>query len=310
MMAYMNKKITFGKLTRNWGIVFVGNFAGSLAIVYLVHLSGHWGTYNYMVGGRALLIALGKVQIPFLQAIARGVLCNMLVCLAVWLCFSCRNVGDKVLAIIFPIAAFVALGFEHCVANMFFIPAGLVLKNIPAATAAASAAIGKPVSVAGLTWGTLFTRNLIPVTIGNIVGGAVIIALVYWFLYLRTGAIARVRKLISKAPGRVGPDESVSTALKIMKERNQSCALVGTDKDMRGIISEADIAEKVLATNLDPGAVSVKEIMTSPAISIEVNTPIYRIYKTMVDNGVKHLVVTEKNVQIGYISLNDILRKQ
>ncbi|UCF99459.1 MAG: formate/nitrite transporter family protein [Spirochaetaceae bacterium] len=309
MMAYMNKKITFGKLARNWAIVFVGNFAGSLAIVYLVHLSGHWGTHNYMVGGRALLIALGKVQIPFLQAFARGILCNMLVCLAVWLCFSCRNVADKVLAIIFPIAAFVALGFEHCVANMFFIPAGLVLKNITAVTAAASTAIGKPVSVADLTWGAFFFRNLLPVTIGNIIGGAVIIALVYWFLYLRSGAIQRVRKLISKVPSWVEPDDSVSHALRTMKEKKQSCVLVGADGEAIGILSEADVASKVSVANLDPDSVPVKEIMTTPAISVEVNTPIYRIYKTMVDNGVKHLIVTEKNVQIGYISLNDILRK-
>ena len=310
IMAYMNKKITFGKLARNWAIVFVGNFAGSLAIVYLVHLSGHWGMHSYMVGGRALLIALGKIQIPFLQAVARGILCNMLVCLAVWLCFSCRNVADKVLAIIFPIAAFVALGFEHCVANMFFVPAGLVLKNITEATAAASTAMGKSVSVADLTWGAFFIRNLLPVTIGNVIGGAAIIALVYWFLYLRTGAIARARKLISKVPSRVQPDESVSNAVRIMKERNQSCVLVGTDEEAIGIVSEADIASKVLAANLDPDSLSVQEIMTTPVISVEVNTPIYRIYKTMVDNGVKHLIVTEKNLQIGYISLNDILRKQ
>jgi CBS domain-containing protein len=95
-----------------------------------------------------------------------------------------------------------------------------------------------------------------------------------------------------------------------MKERNQSCVLVGTDEEAIGIVSEADIASKVLAANLDPDSLSVQEIMTTPVISVEVNTPIYRIYKTMVDNGVKHLIVTEKNLQIGYISLNDILRKQ
>jgi formate/nitrite transporter FocA (FNT family) len=95
---------------------------------------------------------------------------------------------------------------------MFFVPAGLVLKNITAATAAASTVVGKSVSVADLTWGAFFIRNLIPVTVGNVISGAVIIALVYWFLYLRTGAIERARKLISKVPGRVQPDESVSNA--------------------------------------------------------------------------------------------------
>lgn len=309
MMAYMNRKITFGKLARNWVIVFAGNFLGSLAIVILVYFSGHWGMHNYAVGGKALLIALGKVQIPFGEALVRGILCNILVCLAVWLCFSCRNVADKVLAIIFPIAAFVALGFEHCVANMFFIPAGLILKYMPEVVEAASTAIGRSVSVDNLTWGTLFTKNLIPVTLGNIIGGAVIIALIYWFLYLRSGAVERVRKLFTKDPGRVAPDESVSKAAEIMNEKNQSCVLVEVDRETIGMVCEADIEDKVLSKNLDPNKLSVKEIMSTPLVSVEVSTPIYRVYKTMVDNSTKHLAVTDKKSPIGYISLKDVLRK-
>ena len=309
IMAYMNRKITLGKLARNWAIVFVGNFVGSLAIVYLVALSGHWAMHNFMVGGKALTIALGKVQMPFFEALVRGVLCNMLVCLAVWLCFSCRNVADKVLAIIFPIAAFVALGFEHCVANMYFIPAGLVLKNVPEVVAAASDAVGKSLSLSDLTWGTLFVKNLIPVTVGNIIGGALIIALVYWFLYLRSGAIQRVRRLISKDPVSVTPDESVAHAISKMKERNQSCAFIYSGKEVKAIIGEADIAKQVLSQNHDPKKVTVKEVMNASPITVEANTPIYRIYNTMVDNGVKYLVVTEDKTPIGYISLKDILRK-
>jgi formate/nitrite transporter len=308
-MAYMNKKITLAKLARNWAIVFVGNFAGSLAIVYLVYLSGHWGIHNYMVGGKALMIALGKVRIPFVEAIARGVLCNMLVCLAVWLCFSCRNVADKVLAIIFPIAGFVALGFEHCVANMYFIPAGLLLKKMPGVLAAASDAIGNSVSVSDLTWGSFFIKNLVPVTVGNIIGGALIIALVYWFIYLRTGAVQRVRRMISRDPAKVSPEDSVAHAVKLMKEKKQSCVLVETDGEITGIAGGAEMDREVRSRNLGPESVKVKEVMSTPPVSIEVNTPIYRVYKTMVDSGMKYIIITEKQSPIGYISLKDLLKK-
>lgn len=308
-MAYMSKRLTLRKLARNWGIVLVGNFAGSLAIVYLVSLSGHWQTHDYMVGAKALLIAVGKVQIPFLEAFVRGILCNMLVCLAVWLCFSCRNVADKVLAILFPIAAFVALGFEHCVANMFFIPAGLLLRHIPEVVAQASAAIGKPLSVGDLTWTSMFWRNLLPVTVGNVVGGALIVALVYWFLYLRSGAVQRVRALISMDPARVPPDETVSNTLKIMTRRDQSCVLIEDETGLIGIVNQADLEHDVRSGNLDPDQTKVSDMPYSPPISVSVNTPFNRVYKAMVDNGAKFLMVTENESLIGFISLKDILRK-
>lgn len=308
IMAFMNRKLTFRKLARNWGLVFIGNFAGSLAIVYLVQLSGHWGIHDYMVGGKALLIALGKVGIPFLGAFVRGVLCNMLVCLAVWLCFSCRNVGDKVLAVIFPITAFVALGFEHCVANMYFIPAGLLLKNIPQAAAAATSLSGAEPALGSLTWSTFFLRNLLPVTLGNIFGGAVIIALAYWFIYSRSGAIDRVRKLVITNTARVLADEPASRALDIMKENNQSCVIVGEGVEVIGMVDESDIESKVLSQNLDPHSLSVKEIMKTKSISVEVNTPIYTVYRTMVDYGLKAIVITDKGLPLGHVSLKDLLR--
>jgi formate/nitrite transporter len=124
VMAFVSRKITLGQLLRNWSIVFVGNLIGSLMIVFLIFLSGQWTTGDPAVGVKALMVANGKVNLTFMQAVSRGILCNILVCLAVYLCFSGRSVTDKILAIIFPITAFVALGFEHSIANMYFIPAG------------------------------------------------------------------------------------------------------------------------------------------------------------------------------------------
>jgi len=136
------------------------------------------------IGLNALSIANAKVQLGFGQAIALGILCNALVCLAVWLTFSARSTTDKILAIIPPISAFVAAGFEHSIANMYFIPMGLLIKSTAGPEFWAS--IGTtPADYPMLTWGNFFVRNLLPVTIGNIIGGALLVGAVYWFIYLR-----------------------------------------------------------------------------------------------------------------------------
>jgi formate/nitrite transporter len=177
VLACVSGKITPAQLLRNWVIVFVGNFAGALSMVLMIALSGHWmGSPG--LADKVVAIANAKVNLSFTQALMLGVLCNILVCLAVWLCFSGRSVTDKILAIIFPITAFVALGFEHSVANMYFIPAGLVLKTDPAVVEAAA-------NLSRLTAAGFIQYNLIPVTIGNIIGGGFFVGAVYWFVYLR-----------------------------------------------------------------------------------------------------------------------------
>jgi len=123
---------------------------------------------------------MGKVNLGFVQAIALGILCNALVCLAIWLTYSARSVTDKILAILFPISAFVAASFEHSVANMYFIPYALFIKMFNPAFAAST-----KVDVTTLTWASFFIKNLLPVTIGNIIGGSGLVALMYWFIYLR-----------------------------------------------------------------------------------------------------------------------------
>ncbi len=180
VMAWANGKVSTRALLRNWVIVYAGNFVGSIGTALLVYLSKQYTFGGGAIGATALGIADGKVHLGFLQAIALGILCNTLVCLAVWLTFSARSTVDKIAAIIFPITAFVAAGFEHSVANMYFIPVGLFIKAFDPAFVAET---GKNLN--GLTWSNFLINNLLPVTIGNIIGGSVLVATVYWAIFLR-----------------------------------------------------------------------------------------------------------------------------
>ena len=180
VMAWASGKVSTASLLRNWMIVFFGNFVGSILTVILVFASQQYLFANGAIGQTALGIANSKVQLGFIQAIALGVLCNMLVCLAIWLTLSARSTIDKIAAIIFPISAFVAAGFEHSIANMYFIPMGLLIKNFDPAFAAAA-----QIDLNSLTWVTFLVDNLLPVTIGNIIGGSVGVAAVYWSIFLR-----------------------------------------------------------------------------------------------------------------------------
>lgn len=184
VMAWASGKVTTAKLLRNWVIVYIGNFIGSVITALLVLAARQYMAGGGAIGLNALSIANAKVQLGFGQAIALGILCNALVCLAVWLTFSARSTTDKILAIIPPISAFVAAGFEHSIANMYFIPMGLLIKSTAGPEFWAS--IGTtPADYPMLTWGNFFVRNLLPVTIGNIIGGALLVGAVYWFIYLR-----------------------------------------------------------------------------------------------------------------------------
>ena len=184
VMAWASRKVSTGKLLRNWVIVYVGNFAGAILTAYGLFLSGQYAFGQGAVGLQALTIANAKVSLTFTQAVVLGVFCNALVCLAVWLCMSARTTTDRILSILFPISAFVAAGFEHSIANMYFIPVALFIKN--GATPTFWENIGKTAADFGnITWSNFFVANLLPVTIGNIIGGALMVGLVYWFIYLR-----------------------------------------------------------------------------------------------------------------------------
>ncbi|MBI1735374.1 MAG: formate/nitrite transporter family protein [Candidatus Rokubacteria bacterium] len=182
VMAWAARRVTTRTLLRNWAIVFAGNFVGAVAIAGLV-----WAGRSHELGGGALGvaavgIAAAKVRLGFAQAVALGILCNLLVCLAVWLTFSARTTTDRILAIVPPISAFVAAGFEHSVANMYFVPLGLLIARFDPAFIAAHDLTS---AAAALSWTGFLAGNLLPVTIGNVIGGTVLVGAVYWFVYLR-----------------------------------------------------------------------------------------------------------------------------
>lgn len=183
VMAWANGKVTGLALLRNWLIVYIGNFVGSIGTVVLMFLAKQHTFGTSAMGVTALRIGVAKVDITFLQAVALGILCNALVCMAVWLTYSARSTVDKIVAIIFPITAFVAAGFEHSIANMYFVPYALAIKNFdPVFTAKVAERVP---NLDLLTWQAFLVNNLIPVTIGNIIGGAVLVAAAYWAIFLR-----------------------------------------------------------------------------------------------------------------------------
>ncbi len=163
-LAYMNNKITLNKMLKNWGFVYLGNFIGSILLAWVLSKSGLYGSEPMIVKAQA--IASGKLSLPFGQAIIRGILCNIIVVLAVWFATASKDVTGKIFAAWFPIMMFVLSGFEHSIANMFFIP------------------IGKFVGL-DVSWAQIWMNNLIPVTIGNIIGGAIIVPVVYHLCYAK-----------------------------------------------------------------------------------------------------------------------------
>ena len=185
VMAWAERRVTALRMLRNWAIVYAGNLAGALLTVLLVFAGGQYEFGDGSVGASALAIADAKAGLGFGQAIALGIMCNALVCLAVWMSYSARSVTDKILAVVFPITAFVASGFEHSVANMFFLPMGLLVRERGSDEFFAAAGVS-PSDYPDLTAANAIVDNLIPVTIGNVIGGSLMVGLVYWLVYVRT----------------------------------------------------------------------------------------------------------------------------
>ncbi|MDF2654391.1 MAG: fdhC [Bacillota bacterium] len=183
LAAVCEKKVTVGRMLRNWIIVYLGNLIGSLLIAYMMVHSGLFASGGEMLGAVTVKIAAYKVGLDFVKAFYLGIMCNWLVCLAVWLAAAAESMIGKIFAIFFPIWLFITSGFEHSVANMYYIPAGLMAKsqmNFAALSGLSQEALDS------LTWSGFFVQNLIPVTLGNIVGGGVFVGMVYWYVYKRT----------------------------------------------------------------------------------------------------------------------------
>jgi formate/nitrite transporter len=174
VMAWADGKITTAEVLRNWAVVCTGNFIGAAGLALLVFLSGHPEMNDGAIAEQYLKIAAAKCAMPFWTAFFKGVLCNVLVCMAVWMAIAGRSVIDKAVAIIFPISAFVAAGFEHSIANMFFIPLAMLLQVFGDDTAAGYS----------ITWVGFFS-NLVPVMLGNLVGGSLLVGFVYHVIYRR-----------------------------------------------------------------------------------------------------------------------------
>lgn len=184
IMAWANKKVSTLQVLKNWCLVYLGNFIGALFIVVLMIFARQYLSASGMVGINMLNIAKVKCELSFTQAIALGILCNILVCLAVWLCFSSKSISGKIISIVFPITAFVSCGFEHSIANMYFVPKAIIMLQ-QQDTKMLALIEQSGVNYDTVTWSNFFINNLLPVTLGNIIGGAVLVGLVYWFVYLR-----------------------------------------------------------------------------------------------------------------------------
>ena len=181
-ISALQKKVSFKSLFRNWGIVYFANFIGSLLLVALIYLSGLYKQADFATGASALKIAIAKTDLTFTEAFVRGILCNCVVCLSVWLACTSRQVIGKISAIVFPITMFVASGYEHCIANMYYIPKALSLKAIPEVVEKSHISADR---INNFTVNSFFMDNLVPVTLGNIVGGVMFISLLFWFVYIK-----------------------------------------------------------------------------------------------------------------------------
>jgi formate/nitrite transporter len=184
VMAWAGGKVRTRDLLKSWGVAFVGNSVGALLTAVLVFYSTQYTFGKGAIGLAALTTANAKSSLAFIPALALGILCNALVCLAAWMCYGARTSIDRIFTIIPPIAAFVAAGFEHSIANVYFISIGLFIKA--GAPSSFWSAIGKTsADFPDLTWNNFLIGNLLPVTIGNTIGGSLMVAAVYWFIYLR-----------------------------------------------------------------------------------------------------------------------------
>lgn len=183
IISVLEKEAKFIAMLKNWLFVYIGNFIGSVLVAALTVYGGTFSLFNDAAAAAVIKTAVAKVGMSFSDAMLRGILCNFLVCIAVWMTFAAKDIVGKVAGLYLPIMLFVLCGFEHSIANMFYVPAGLFAAKNSAYMAAYSAISGSS-NVKSLTWGTMFTKNLIPVTIGNIIGGVVLVGIGYWFIYL------------------------------------------------------------------------------------------------------------------------------
>ncbi|MBN2793936.1 MAG: formate/nitrite transporter family protein [Clostridia bacterium] len=180
--AVLDKRVSLGRMLKNWGVIYSGNLVGSLIIVFLIFFSGQLNASHGLLGGVTIKIASYKVNLSFLQALSLGIMCNWLVTLAIWLSIAAKSISGKILGIFFPIWLFITSGFEHSIANMYYVPAGILAKTNETFAAASGLSAEQ---LSHLNVSNFIVHNLIPVTLGNIIGGAIFVGAAYWFVYVK-----------------------------------------------------------------------------------------------------------------------------
>ncbi len=193
LAAVLEGRVKLSQMLTNWTLVWIGNLVGSVFLAYMMVQSGLFNSGDNVLGAMTIKIAAYKTSLPFMSAFYLGIMCNWLVCLAVWMSFAAKDVTGKLLAIFFPIWLFITSGFEHCVANMYYIPAGILAKSNPKWVAAAADYGVTPEKLDHLNWYNFFVQNELPVTLGNIVGGGILVAGIYWYVYKSGRHVAKAK---------------------------------------------------------------------------------------------------------------------
>ncbi|HHF3027656.1 TPA: formate transporter FocA [Vibrio diabolicus] len=293
-ISWANKQISFGKMLSIWGKVYVGNFIGAMFLLALVTAAGLYQMDNGQWGLNALNIAQHKLHHTLIQAFALGILCNLLVCLAIWLTFSSANAMTKAAMTIMPVAMFVSSGFEHCVANMFMVPLGIVIANF--APESFWASVGVPASqYADLNIGHFITANLIPVTLGNIVGGAVLVGLANWCIFrrpeLKAANISSITKtttlssvkdftmknasfvkdIMNPKPVTISAETPIAIALDVLLDNNVTSApVVDVQNRLVGFFSAHDVMVELWCEDYIPVKdQKVVDIMSRDVVAID-----------------------------------------
>ncbi|WP_134645653.1 formate transporter FocA [Vibrio diabolicus] len=293
-ISWANKQISFGKMLSIWGKVYVGNFIGAMFLLALVTAAGLYQMDSGQWGLNALNIAQHKLHHTLIQAFALGILCNLLVCLAIWLTFSSANAMTKAAMTIMPVAMFVSSGFEHCVANMFMVPLGIVIANF--APESFWASVGMPASqYADLNIGHFITANLIPVTLGNIVGGAVLVGLANWCIFRRPELKAAnissitttttlssvkdftmknasfVKDIMNPKPVTISAETPIAIALDVLLDNNVTSApVVDVQNRLVGFFSAHDVMVELWCEDYIPVKdQKVVDIMSRDVVAID-----------------------------------------
>ncbi|HHF2858180.1 TPA: formate transporter FocA [Vibrio diabolicus] len=293
-ISWANEQISFGKMLSIWGKVYVGNFIGAMFLLALVTAAGLYQMDSGQWGLNALNIAQHKLHHTLIQAFALGILCNLLVCLAIWLTFSSANAMTKAAMTIMPVAMFVSSGFEHCVANMFMVPLGIVIANF--APESFWASVGVPASqYADLNIGHFITANLIPVTLGNIVGGAVLVGLANWCIFRRPELKAAnissitttttlssvkdftmknasfVKDIMNPKPVTISAETPIAIALDVLLDNNVTSApVVDVQNRLVGFFSAHDVMVELWCEDYIPVKdQKVVDIMSRDVVAID-----------------------------------------